>query len=259
VVEVADLRERVRLAMDDLPPGQRAAVELFYVADRSYAETAERLGIGVGAVKTRLHKARTRLRRQLSTLWKEEIMATATKPIEMRCIDVRMEGEESDGLKKCVVVLQEVGGPQRLYIWVGQTEATAIAYLLEQEETPRPLTIAFAANLVRTLGGRLQEVRISRLEQEVFYAAARLEGTKGAVTVDARPSDAIALALSLGAPIRVEPAVLAATGITPEQAAAALEKAQFQERQGASQIVAEATERWRRGHTGRSREPEEKP
>ena len=76
LAEVADLRERVQRAVAELPRGQRGAVLLFYLSGMTHAEVAAHLGIEVGAVKTRLYKARAALRRRLWAEWKEEAMAT---------------------------------------------------------------------------------------------------------------------------------------------------------------------------------------
>jgi len=241
--ERRELADRVLRAIGDLPDGQRAAVNLFYASERTYAETAELLGIEIGTVKTRLHNARATLRQRLHTLWKEESMAAMeTKPVEMRVRDVRKETDTQKG--KYVVILEEADGPGKLLIWIGDAEGVTLAMLIEKEETPRPLTIAFAANLVRNLGGKLREVRISRLDQQVFYAVVTLEGPKGTTSVDARPSDALALALSLGAPIWVEREVLETVGHTPESAPATTEEVQRRYERGASEIVAEAKEQW---------------
>ncbi len=72
LAEAAELTARVRQAVEGLPDGQRAAVLLFYLSDLSYAETADFLGIGVGAVRTRLHKARGALRQNLRPIWRED-------------------------------------------------------------------------------------------------------------------------------------------------------------------------------------------
>jgi bifunctional DNase/RNase len=77
---------------------------------------------------------------------------------------------------------------------------------------PRPLTYAFAAEVLRAVEGQLREVRIDRLAGDVYYATAVVAGPTGEREVDARPSDALNLALVLGAPIRVGADVLAASG-----------------------------------------------
>ena len=103
-----------------------------------------------------------------------------------------------------IVVLEEVGGERRLPIWIGTPEALSLVAALEEVELPRPGPYHFAQALLQAAGGALREVRVSRLADSVFYATAML--ADGSV-VDARPSDALTLALVTGAPIAVEAAV----------------------------------------------------
>ncbi len=222
MAETRQLADGVRRAVADLPSGQQRAVVLFYLAGLSQVEVAAALGIEVGTVKTRLHKARTSLRRQLWAAWKEQHMTddVAVDMVTMRVSDVVRAPAEGDRPARHVVILDEDGGTRRLPIWVGPFEGAAIALLLERERVPltRPLTFSFAASLLRAAGGQLREVRIDRLADETFYATAVVAGTGGLVEIDARPSDALALALHEGAPIRVAPAVLAAVAAGPHRA-----------------------------------------
>jgi RNA polymerase sigma factor (sigma-70 family) len=210
--EAAELRELMRRAVAELPPGQRAAVLLFHLSGLTHAETAALLGVEVGAVKTRLHKARATLRRRLRSVWQEEVVEMATagdsQAIEVRVADVRRPPAEAGKPRHHVVVLEEIAGTRRLPIWIGPFEGEALAFALEQVQPPRPLAYTLTANLLRAAGGRLREVRVSRLVEDIFYAVAVVEGPGGTESVDARPSDALNLALIAGAPIRVEPAVL---------------------------------------------------
>jgi bifunctional DNase/RNase len=191
---VRELAARVRAAIAELPAGQREAVTLYYLAGLTQVEAAAHLGIPPGAVKTRLHKARASLRVRLRPIAKETTM------VQMKVTDVRRAGD------KHIVML---GGDGRaLKIWVGQPEAAAIAVLIEDVEFPRPMTHQLTASLLQAAGTSLREVRVSRLADLTFYAEVVLaDGT----AVDARPSDAIPLALLAGAggvPILVDPAVL---------------------------------------------------
>jgi bifunctional DNase/RNase len=123
----------------------------------------------------------------------------------MHVADIRDTGGE-DQWQSHVVVLQEDGGARRLPIWIGGPEATTLALRLHDVATPRPDTYRFAADLLGAAGVQLRDVRIMRLADMIFYAQAVLEdGT----AVDARPSDAINLALVSGAPVLVDEAVLA--------------------------------------------------
>jgi RNA polymerase sigma factor (sigma-70 family) len=198
--EAAQIAERVRAAIAALPAGQRAAVALFHLGGLSHAEVAGRLGTRPGAIKTRLHKARGALRRELVDVHREEhAMPTA---VPMSVADVR---RPTDRPERHIVVLEEVGGERRLPIWVGTPEALSLVAALEEVDLPRPGPYHFAQALLAAAGGALREVRISRLDDNVFYAVAVL--TDGS-EVDARPSDALTLALVTGAPIAAEPAVL---------------------------------------------------
>jgi bifunctional DNase/RNase len=103
-----------------------------------------------------------------------------------------------------VVVLTERDGDGELPIWVGPFEATALALSLQATEMPRPMTYQFTSNLVSATGGRVVEVRITGLTEGVFYATVVVEGPASVGEVDARPSDALNLALVTGSPIRVD-------------------------------------------------------
>jgi RNA polymerase sigma factor (sigma-70 family) len=192
IAAAAEIAARVRAAIAALPSGQREAVTLFYLAGLTHAEAADHLGIAPGAVKTRLHKARATLRKRLQPLRRERTM-----PVPMNVTDVRRAGERH--------ILMLAGGGRELKIWVGPAEAMAIAALLEDVDLPRPGTHDLTAALLRATGSAVREVRINRLAEHTFYADIVLaEGTM----VDARPSDAIALALVTDAPVLVDEEVL---------------------------------------------------
>ena len=109
-----------------------------------------------------------------------------------------------------IVLLREVEGDRYLPIWIGATEATAIAYVQQGVVPPRPLTHDLLKDVIDALDRSLTEVRITRLEDGVFFAELHLsEG----VVVSARPSDAIALALRMSSPIEVDDAVLDEAGV----------------------------------------------
>ena len=251
LAQANDLAARVRHAVADLPHGQRAAVMLFYLSGLTYAETAAVLGIEVGAVKTRLHKARKTLRGQLWATWKEEIrMQLDAEVVEVRMADVRRKPAHGDKPGYYMLVLEEIGGERRLPIWVGQFEGTAIALQLQKVEVPRPPTFSFVSSLLQASGGQLREVRVSKLVESTFYAVAVIEGVEGIRTVDARPSDALALALVTGAPIRVEPAVFGASKAhlaTHRDRLPRQDTYYAEGTQGAAEIVEEVTSRWRSG------------
>lgn len=107
-----------------------------------------------------------------------------------------------------VVLLQERDGDRALPIWIGRAEADAIAAHLQGIARERPLTHDLAASLVPALGGSLRRVQVTHVHHGTFFAELHLAREKGPVLVDARPSDAIALALRLGAPIFVAESLL---------------------------------------------------
>ncbi len=125
---------------------------------------------------------------------------------ELDVIGVRVEMPTEQPL----VLLRESEGARYLPIWIGAVEASAIAFAQQGEPTSRPLTHELLQRVVDALGDELEEVRITDVEDGVFFAT--LVFGSGA-TVDARPSDSIALALRCGARILCAEDVLDAAGI----------------------------------------------
>jgi len=126
--------------------------------------------------------------------------------LDLEVVGVRVEMPSNNP----IVLLREREGGRYLPIWVGAVEATAIAYAQQGIVPPRPLTHDLLRDILAALGVTLAEVRITSLEDGVFYAV--LAFSNG-VEVSARPSDAIALALRVDAPIRGADAVLDEAGI----------------------------------------------
>ena len=190
---------------------------LFYLADLSHAEIAALLGIPSGAVKSRLHQGRDRLRRTLLDLWLEEHMTnldeTISDFIDVQVADVRAVTVDDPPGERRVVLLAERDGQRMLPIWVGGFEGDSIAIGLLHAQARRSLTFAFASQLLEAAGARLREVRIARLVDETFHAQVVVQGPAGERAFDARPSDAIALALEAGAPIRVSNDVMQQAGV----------------------------------------------
>lgn len=106
-----------------------------------------------------------------------------------------------------VVVLQEKDGERALPIWIGRPEAEAIAAHLNGIKRERPMTHDLAQSVINGLGGLLRRVQITRVHEGTFFAELHLNKGGSAVVIDARPSDAIALALRLEAPILVAEAL----------------------------------------------------
>ena len=102
-----------------------------------------------------------------------------------------------------LLLLEEVGGNRVLPIFIGAPEATAIAYALQHIEAPRPMSHDLLGNVITALGARLFAVEITHLIDNTFYANLRLLRDGKEILVSARPSDAVALALRVGAPLLV--------------------------------------------------------
>jgi RNA polymerase sigma-70 factor, ECF subfamily len=236
--ERAEEARRVRGAVGRLPAGQRAAVVLFYLVGMAHREVAAALGIGVGAVKTRLHKGRAALREELAAWEREDDMAaTTTGPVTMRVTEVRRQPGEAERPEKTAILLTEEAGERRLSIWVGAFEALQVAFALEGTTLPRPMAYQFMTSLLEATGGRLAEARVTRLDDGTFYGVAVVDGPAGTSEVDARPSDILNLALLTGAPIRVDPEVLAEASQSDKGARFLAEAAAYPD--GTATIVAE--------------------
>ena len=100
-----------------------------------------------------------------------------------------------------VVILQEREGDRLLPIWIGQPEAESIVMQMHNIKRQRPLTHDLCKNLIVGLGGTLQAVHITRVEKNTYFAELRIARGGEVVKVDSRPSDSIAIALRLQAPI----------------------------------------------------------
>lgn len=100
-----------------------------------------------------------------------------------------------------VVILQEKDGERLLPIWIGQPEAESIVMQMHNVKRVRPLTHDLCKSIIVGLGGKLQRVHITRVEKNTYFAELHIARNGDMVQVDARPSDSIAIALRLSAPI----------------------------------------------------------
>ncbi len=107
-----------------------------------------------------------------------------------------------------IIVLRDQEGAQVLPIWIGIFEANAIAQQLEKVVSPRPMTHDLLRNTIEELSAQVERIVITDLRDNTFYASIHLRQGDAEVIVDARPSDAMALALRVDAPIFVEQIVL---------------------------------------------------
>jgi bifunctional DNase/RNase len=124
-------------------------------------------------------------------------------------VEVRIRGLMMDPVTNMpMIVLKETGGEGVLPIWVGIFEANAIALEIEKSATPRPMTHDLLRNTLRAFDAKVTRVVISDLKDDTFYAVIWLDRAGDVMTMDSRPSDALALAMRADCPIYVSRAVM---------------------------------------------------
>lgn len=135
-------------------------------------------------------------------------------------VEVRVVGVALDSSGSHVILLAPRNEkPTRvLPIWIGAQEATSIFVAIEGAETPRPLAHDLMKSLIEALGASVDRVDVTRIEGGTYYAEVTLATPDGALLIDARPSDAVALAARTAAPIHVAEAVLDEAGLPAEAA-----------------------------------------
>ncbi|HEX8711661.1 MAG TPA: bifunctional nuclease family protein [Terracidiphilus sp.] len=124
-------------------------------------------------------------------------------------IEVRIRGLMMDPASNMpIIVLKDISSETVMPIWVGIFEANAIAIEIEKMAAPRPMTHDLTRNLIRHLNAQLERVVITEIKDETFFAVLWLRQGEDALAIDARPSDAIALALRADCPIYVDERVM---------------------------------------------------
>jgi RNA polymerase sigma factor (sigma-70 family) len=245
IYEVRELHEIVLAAVRTLPHDQQQAVRMHYIDGLSLWDIGRLANVPVGAVKVRLHRARTRLRLELrETLGQlgESTTGAAKEAsmIEVTVHDVMLRAPKDDkeaewlpgrgkkyklGFTR-VTLLKEQGGDRILPIWVGAVEGDSIAMLLAGLSTPRPSTFELTTKLLDVAKVTMEKVVVTTLRDNVYYSTMWVKVRGRLHEIDARPSDAITLALRAKAPMFVTPEVLEAnqTLITTDQIVAGLEE-----------------------------------
>ncbi|MFP5352040.1 MAG: bifunctional nuclease family protein [Actinomycetota bacterium] len=128
---------------------------------------------------------------------------------ELSLVGVRVELPSNQP----IVLLKEADGDRYLPIWIGAVEATAIAFALQGIETPRPMTHDLLRDILSETRISVERILISELVDQTFYALIRMSAEGKTVEVSSRPSDAIALAVRVNAPIFAAEEVLDQAGI----------------------------------------------
>jgi RNA polymerase sigma factor (sigma-70 family) len=221
--EDRELLELVRGAVELLPQGQRDVVLMHYVDDLSCEEIANLLGTTTGAVRVRLHRARVSLRRELAPLAPAPVTRIGKERtmVEMKVADVLVRVGEDDAMKPVsdqrIVLLKEDRGERIVPIWIGSAEGNMLASRLTGFEPPRPMSPDLMVELLRVTGSRVERVEITALRDKTFYATIALAIDGRTEPLDARPSDAMNLAVRVGSPIFADEAVVDEGSMTIEQ------------------------------------------
>ncbi|HKZ84919.1 MAG TPA: bifunctional nuclease domain-containing protein [Anaerolineae bacterium] len=226
--EARELRRSVRRAIEQLPEDMRAAVWMRYVEGLSYQEIAGMFGIAPGTLRVQAHRARHKLREALLDEWQEYLWREEDTMIEVTVQDVLLwmpkdwepkpaEGErhypEAPPAKRTVMVLKERDGDQALPMWIGPHEGETLTLHLAEYQPMRPLTHDFIARLLDAAGVTVERVAVSALKGDTYFATVSVRSGQETREVDARPSDAINLAVRTGVPIFVDAEVMGQQGI----------------------------------------------
>lgn len=145
-------------------------------------------------------------------------------------IEMKVSGVILDSASRHpIVMLRDMEERRALLIWIGEPEANAILLALEGIHAPRPLTHDLAVLMLGKLEAEIRRVLVTDMRDQTFFAEIELEKDGIVITVDARPSDAIALALRVGAPILVASEVMTANSIPINPAKEEEEAEKFRE------------------------------
>ena len=247
IYEVRELHNLMLAAIATLPTEQQQAVQLHYIDGLTLWEIGRLVGVPVGAVKVRLHRARARLRLELAQEFAEtqrSIPRIGEKEIAMIAVtvhdimvrapkgeEVKWLGDVQDWRKLMaggtwVVLLKEQAGERVVPLWVGIGEGSALAMLLADVSIARPLTFDLMARLLEVAEVTVEKMAVTSLRDNVYYATLWVKVDGRVHEVDARPSDALTLALRVKAPIFITPELLEQAGqllLTPEQIPTGLE------------------------------------
>ena len=140
-----------------------------------------------------------------------------------------------------VLILREKGGARLLPIWIGQPEAESIALEINGIRRERPLTHDLCKSLIVGLGGTLRRVQITRVQKSTYFAELSIQLADGATRlIDARPSDSIAIALRLAAPIFADESLLTAIATEDDDAEDAADAAAHESERRAGEAALDA-------------------
>jgi uncharacterized protein len=245
--EARQLHDRIWQALGELSAEQRDAVQLHYVEGLRVWEIAALVGVPSGTVKARLHRARGRLRQLLA-----EDLASVRRPgqgaeetIDMIPVTVHdviyraprdepirypRDGQPGNLGPWRVLLLKERDGGRALPIWLGAAEGDAIALHLAGIATPRPMSLSLMARVLDLAAVGVEGVVVTALRDNVFHAGLSVRIGDRLHEVDARPSDAITLALYKNAPIFVASEMMTLPAVIEVETAVPQLEDEFQRR-----------------------------
>jgi bifunctional DNase/RNase len=135
-------------------------------------------------------------------------------------VEMKIKGLMIDPVSNMpIIILRRVDGDMVLPIWVGIFEANAIAMQIEKIQSPRPMTHDLLCNVISDLKARVEKIVITDLKDNTFFATIHLVRDSERLEIDARPSDAMAIALRVDAPIFVEESVIERSSVSGEDRA----------------------------------------
>ncbi len=205
IAEAHDLHRVVMNAIDGLSSKDKEATLLFYYEQLTLQEIAALSGVSIGTIKGRLHRARKQLQERLAIEYVPDRRKIQRK-MNMRQATIDAV-REHPGTRQCFVVLKDEHDTH-LVIWIGKAEALTIAAGLSEISPPRPMAAHLMASLFDVTGIHLKEARIEACKDDIYYAVITISDGSGEHDLDARPSDALGLAVLMKSPIYVADALM---------------------------------------------------
>jgi uncharacterized protein len=238
-----EVHDAIIAALNELSAVNREAVIGYYLEGYSYVELADLLGVPVSTIKGRLFFGRRQLRQALMPVADEVLMPdrrarkepqmTTPELVEVKIDSIRSEqiviGNADSPTPHRVVVLRDQRAGRILPMWIGPWEADAIEMALQGQQTARPMTHDLALRLLESLGAQVQRVVMTKLAESTFYAEVTLVQGQQQRQVDARPSDALALAARVDAPMYAAQSLLDTTSGADDAAFWERQKARIRE------------------------------
>ena len=214
-VENEELRRTIKEAITSLSERNRLAITLHYIDGLSYEEIGSFLNVSRSAVKSRLHRARKQLRKELISMVKEEFgkhklpedfPEKVVQAVEVKSVLVgEREGEYSGA---ALILQSKADEKELLIIHTGLHEGIMIARELGKMQSPRPAMLDFMTDILREFDMKVLKTVVTDVSKGAFDAKITIQSNGSLKEIDSRPTDSIALALRAGAPIFVAKSIL---------------------------------------------------